>query len=58
MSISEKIRIERLKKRWTQDDLAKKTGLSTATIVRMEKEGVGSQQNSITKVMDKLGMFG
>lgn len=56
-AIGQRLRRQRLSKGWTQQELAKRAGLSLSTLKLMEHEGKGSLQR-LAKVAVALGLDG
>lgn len=53
-SLAKRIRAERKRRRWTQSELAVRSGLSVATVARLESTGQG-QLSSLIGVVAALG---
>lgn len=54
--LAKEIKLARMKKKLTQQDLAKLTGLSNATIVNIEKNKRKANMQTILKVCETLGI--
>jgi len=55
--LADKVRVKRRKKRWTQVELAEKTGVSRQTIIRLENHQLDSLPTKyVERIADALGI--
>ena len=54
--LAERLRVERLRREWKQDTLARRSGVSLATIRRYERTGNTSVEN-LLKLCQALGLL-
>lgn len=55
-AIANQMRVQRTKKRWSQDDLAKAAGLGRSTIIRLETNKIAMDIKHLQAISEAFGM--